>query len=275
MFDPSFKLKIALGLIPVLAFLALPVKGYGDSSDKNMREGLSLYRQNEFEKAEKSFLEARRDKPDDPALTYNLANSQYKTGKFLEALQGYTSTIDEAEESSLTRNSLYNAGNSLYRMGRMEEAAAAYKKALELDPGDMDTKFNLEFVQQQIKKKPPRPPRKDRQNQENKDQGKSDKGEPPRDPASGNDPDDGNKPEKSFPEDRQEQAKKGGKEDPPASPEEQDQNADAAPAQLVDGTLTEEEARRRLASLTENLKKFLKIQADKNKEGPVVRGNDW
>ncbi|GIS84023.1 MAG: hypothetical protein CM1200mP16_03230 [Nitrospina sp.] len=38
-------------------------------------------------------------------------------------------------------------------LGKMEEAEAVYKNVLTLDSSDMDAKFNLEFVREQLKKK--------------------------------------------------------------------------------------------------------------------------
>ena len=43
-------------------------------------------------------------------------------------------------------------GNTLYRMNKLDESVLAYKKALELDSTDMNSKYNLEFVREQIKK---------------------------------------------------------------------------------------------------------------------------
>jgi Ca-activated chloride channel family protein len=44
-------------------------------------------------------------------------------------------------------------GNALFRINKLDESIVAYKKALELNPSDMDAKFNLEFAREQIKKK--------------------------------------------------------------------------------------------------------------------------
>ncbi|GIT65530.1 MAG: hypothetical protein Ct9H300mP23_11570 [Nitrospinota bacterium] len=38
-------------------------------------------------------------------------------------------------------------------MGKLKEAEKTYKNVLALDPSDMDAKFNLEFVREQLKKK--------------------------------------------------------------------------------------------------------------------------
>ncbi|NIQ00418.1 MAG: tetratricopeptide repeat protein, partial [Nitrospinaceae bacterium] len=86
------------------------------------------------------FLEAQSLRPNDPVTAYNLANSFYQQGKFQEALQEYTRTASRTEDPNLKFKSIYNTGNALFKLGQLEASAAAYKRALELDPGDMDAK---------------------------------------------------------------------------------------------------------------------------------------
>ena len=60
----------------------------------------------------------------------------------------------------IKQKSIYNMGNTLYQMNKLEESVLAYKKALELDSTDMNAKYNLEFVREQIKNKNKKPKRK-------------------------------------------------------------------------------------------------------------------
>ena len=124
-----------------------------DPTDSNIQEGLSQYQEGLFPEAEKNFSQARSSRPDDPRLNYNLGSSYYKQEKFKEALQDYTHAALEKSDPKLKKNSLYNSGNTLFKMGKLKEAEAAYKKVLTLDSSDMDAKFNLEFVREQLKKK--------------------------------------------------------------------------------------------------------------------------
>ena len=124
-----------------------------DQADSNIQEGLNQYQEGLFPKAEKNFAEARSNRPDDRRLDYNLGSSYYKQGKYQEALQDYTQSASDDSYPQLKKNSLYNSGNALFKMGKLKEAEKTYKKVLTLDPSDMDAKFNLEFVREQLKKK--------------------------------------------------------------------------------------------------------------------------
>ena len=44
-----------------------------------------------------------------------------------------------------------NIGNAYYRRGVPETALEFYKRSMDLDPKDMDAKFNYEFVQNRVK----------------------------------------------------------------------------------------------------------------------------
>ena len=123
------------------------------SADGKAMEGVALYQKKKFNQASEKFLEARQGKPNDPKISYNLGNSRYKQGDYEKALQSYSRSVEQNSNSSTNQKANYNMGNALFRMNKLEESIVAYKKALELDPSDMDAKFNLEFVREQIKKK--------------------------------------------------------------------------------------------------------------------------
>jgi Ca-activated chloride channel homolog len=106
-------------------------------NEKNYDEALSLYRQ------------AQIEDPDNPEIAYNIANSMHHRGDLKGATQEYVYAL-AGEDAALQASVLYNLGNTLYRAGDSEAAQAAYEKALMLNPGDRDAKFNLEFIKQKM-----------------------------------------------------------------------------------------------------------------------------
>ena len=147
------KLRAKIVLVVGLLVLFENFYVYADQTDSHIQEGLNQYEKGLYQEAEKSFAQARSNRPDDHRLDYNLGSSQYKQGKYLEALQDYTQAAQQKSNSQIKVNSLYNSGNALFKLGKLKEAEAVYKKVLTLDPSDMDAKFNLEFVREQLKKK--------------------------------------------------------------------------------------------------------------------------
>ena len=149
--DRKLRVKLVLVVGLLVPLINSPVNA--DQADSNIQEGLNQYQEGLFPEAEKNFAEARSNRPDDRRLDYNLGSSYYKQGKYEEALQDYTQSALDGSYPQLKKNSLYNAGNALFKMGKLKEAEKTYKNVLALDPSDMDAKFNLEFVREQLKKK--------------------------------------------------------------------------------------------------------------------------
>ena len=203
-------------------------------------EGMALYQKQKFNQASKKFLEARQGKPNDPKISYNLGNSRYKQGDYEKALQSYSRSVEQNSNSSTNQKANYNMGNALFRMNKLEESIVAYKKALELDPSDMDAKFNLEFVREQIKKK--------KQNQDEPKKNKNKENTPS---------------EKKKPNPRNHQKQNESKSNLPQETE------------IALEKMTKEEAEQKLSTLTENLKEFQKKQALEMKSLFTYQGNDW
>ena len=210
--------------------------GFAESVDSKIQEGISQYHEGNFKDAGQSFSSARLDRPDDSRIAYNQGNAQYKEGRFPEALQAFThSSLDEKNRDN-RKNSIYNTGNTLVKLGKLKEAESAYKKVLRLDPGDMDAKFNLEYVRKQLKKE------EDQGNQKNEDQQANNEHSPPeKDDAGKNDPETSEQPGEREP----------GMED----------------------EISEKKAERMLERLTEDLKNISRMQAGKTKSS--YQGNDW
>jgi len=246
----AYIVNIVWEFLFTLSILFFPGTAIASSADGKAMEGMELYRKNAFDQASQKFLEARQGKPNDPKISYNLGNSRYRQGKFDQALQEYSSSVYQESDSAVKQKSAYNMGNTLYRMDKFDESILAYKKALELDPNDMDAKFNLEFVRKQIEKKKQEQPKQNKSEKDEKNQNKNQ--DNPNDQSSQQPP--------SF-QDKQKQNNS--------------QNRPPDEAQALRESMTEEEAEQKLIALTEDLKKFQRKQALDMKSLFNYQGSDW
>ena len=235
------KLRVIRVLVVGLLILLTNSRVSADTTDSNIQEGLSQYQEGLFPEAEKSFSQARSSRPDDPRLNYNLGSSYYKQEKFKEALQDYTHAALENSDPKLKKNSLYNSGNALFKLGKLEEAEAVYKNVLTLDSSDMDAKFNLEFVREQLKKK------KNQEKENNKSEASNQK---KKESQKQKDKNGENKPKPN---------------EPPSSEKKPQKNNPKESAKVNPRELNEEEAEQLLKNLSEDLKKISRMQAAKDK----------
>ena len=240
------------------------------SVDSNIQEGISEYRQQNFEQAEINFSRAQKEQPDNPRLNYNLANSHYKNGKYPEALKSYTHTTGNDAPPELKKNSLYNSGNTLYRMGKLEESISAYKKALEISPEDMDAKFNLEFVREKLKEKNQQDQKQNSSQNEDSDGNNN----PQQTPSSNNDANKKDDRQNQAQKDNQETSEEPKQDTDPSTPEQKESN----PTELAGNqgnSISKDQAEQWLSGLDEDLKKFSQKQARQEKENAPVSNRDW
>jgi len=103
-----------------------------------------------------------KQRPNDPALHYNLGTVRYQHGRYDKAAESLSAAI-ASSSSSLQGRASYNLGNTHYRLGRAEEQTAPnqaidfYQKALEdyrlairQDPKDVDAKYNYELAERRL-----------------------------------------------------------------------------------------------------------------------------
>lgn len=138
-------------LILIFLFWSMPAHAISlPWGDKKSPE--EFYEKGIYEESLKGFLDAQVKKPDDPEISFNLGNTYYRMQKYEEAKNAYT-IASQSDKSEIVWQSHYNMGNVSYMQGKLEDAIAHYKKALEIKPEDEDTKNNLDFVRQEMKRR--------------------------------------------------------------------------------------------------------------------------
>jgi len=100
--------------------------------------------------------------PDNLLLMQTLADALYHAGDYTKSGVIYdqlATRLPKAQWPAL----YYNQGNVAFRLGRYPEAVVWYRKALALNPDDLQAKHNLELAQRRMDENtPPPPPLNDR-----------------------------------------------------------------------------------------------------------------
>ena len=182
--------KLAYMIFTCLVLFPFASTAHGVSAVGEVREADKLYKNDRFDEALKKYDEAIAVKPDDPVIQYNRGAALYRTGNFTGAFDDFLASFG-SENKDVEGKAIYNAGNSKFRLGQTKEkndpagalsdyneAAEHYKKAIELAPSDIDSKYNYEFTLKKIKdieemmKKNQKKMQMDQKDQKNKDQQK-------------------------------------------------------------------------------------------------------
>ena len=76
------------------------------------------------------------------AITKQNADNEYKKGNYQQAIKDYQELLKKGVSADL----YYNLGNAYFRTDNITQAVLAYERALLLQPGDKDIRYNLQFA---------------------------------------------------------------------------------------------------------------------------------
>jgi Ca-activated chloride channel family protein len=153
-----------LGLIILL--LLSPSLLFAQQAKRYVKKGNDLYKQHKFKEAEESYRKSFGKKGPGSEADFNLGDALYKQKKFAEAADQFNKIGAAGNQNkALSAQAYHNLGNTYLSNKKLEEGIAAYKKALINNPNDDETRYNLAYAQQMLKK----------QQQQNKDKKNKDK----------------------------------------------------------------------------------------------------
>jgi Ca-activated chloride channel homolog len=158
-----------LGLLAVIASSML-FAGGASAADPGGR----AYKKGDYAAARDAYSAYAREHPDDPRGEYNLGTALHRAGELPPAEESFLRAM-RSPDPKLRAAALYNLGNTRVKAGDLPRAAEAYEMALRQNPGDRDTKFNLELVRALMQQQPPdssgtKQQKKDGGKQDQKDQ---------------------------------------------------------------------------------------------------------
>ncbi|MGR3178362.1 MAG: tetratricopeptide repeat protein [Candidatus Anammoxibacter sp.] len=175
----------------VIILISIASIAWIDPSYDKTKEGNKLYFSGKYDEAISKYIDAQMDSSEAPVLDFNIADVQYMTKKYDEAIVAYEKVITNTRNIELEAKAHFNIGNSLYRQGKLKEALEMYKQTVELtdelvesnstdvEAGTLreDAKFNHEFVEKKIKEMLSK--QKDRQEKQEEDKDDKEKKEQP------------------------------------------------------------------------------------------------
>ena len=128
-----------------------------------VKQGNELYQGGKLDEALKSYNQALTAAPQEPLINFNIGNGLYRKAQYKEAAQAYEKALLSGDKK-IEAGANYNIGNCKFKQGKFKESSDLagavaeyrsaldyYKRAMELDPNDMDAKFNYEFVERLLK----------------------------------------------------------------------------------------------------------------------------
>lgn len=131
-----------------------------------IHKGNKLYSEKKYKEAEADYRKALAKKKQDTQGNFNLGDALYKQKKFADAGTQFTKLAEAQKNKKLAAEAYHNLGNSLLESNKLQESIDAYKKALFNNPNDDQTRYNLAYAMDKLKKQK----QQNKQNQNNKNQ---------------------------------------------------------------------------------------------------------
>ena len=128
-----------------------------------VRKGNRQFARERYDLSADSYKQALESAPGNFEATYNLGNTMVRTEQYDKAEQLLTAAAADSLRSDEERaEAFYNLGNAQFAQKKLKEALASYRHSLELNPADMEAKYNYAYTKRLLD---------DQQNQDqNKDQ---------------------------------------------------------------------------------------------------------
>lgn len=142
-------------LIPLffLIHLTFTVNIYAQSYTGIMRRGDRYYRTELYGKALEYYLQGREKNRNAPEPLFNAGDSSYRMEDYVKSLEYYSDTLLLERNEKKKADIFYNMGNSYFKLEEYERAIEYYKKALDINPYELNIKYNLELSLKKLKER--------------------------------------------------------------------------------------------------------------------------
>ena len=227
-----------------------------------VNQGNEALEKGDYQTALENYHVAETDIPESPELSYNMGLALYGQEAYEEAAERFTHAL-ETENASLGGSAYYNLGNTKFQAQDYVGAIENYVKSLELNPDDMDAKYNLELARKMLKENSEK--QEGDQQQEQKPEGDGEKDE------------DGDKSKKDDEGDKQQEDQEGKQkqENQDGKPGEEEKDQEGQAVKPDDSKpMSKEDAERILNALKDDerdvQKKLKRVMSQSN-----YNGKDW
>jgi Ca-activated chloride channel family protein len=125
---------------------------FAQEAKRYIQQGNELYHQKKYKEAEAAYRKAAAKKDQMVESNFNLGDALYKEKKFDSAGKAFSAIAASSANPLLKAGAYHNLGNSLLTDKKYDQSIDAYQKALLHNPQDDQTRYNLAYAQEMLKK---------------------------------------------------------------------------------------------------------------------------
>ena len=115
---------------------------------KHIRSGNKDYEKLDYSASEGDYRTAVSKNPASFEASFNLGDALYRQERFEEAENTFNALLENTlMTEKQAAKAFHNLGNTQFAQQKLKEAEESYMKSLALNPDDLETKYNLAYVQ--------------------------------------------------------------------------------------------------------------------------------
>ena len=112
-------------------------------------KGMDLFNSGNYKEAAEYYSSILKERSEDSAASFSLGASQYYMEDDVSALKSFEQALS-SKDRMLQSKALYNIARILQDQNELDKSLSLYKKSLELNPNDIDSKINYELLKKMI-----------------------------------------------------------------------------------------------------------------------------
>jgi len=160
------KNNLAKNFCLILMFTGMQL--HAQTAEEHVKNGNEKYRQQDYAGAQQEYEKAVSTTEG----AFNLGNAYYAQENYELAAEQYNKAAVSTDDPTIRADAYHNLGNALLEQQKYEESIQAYKNALKDAPDNADTKYNLSYALQMLKKKQEQQQQQKQQQEEKKQEQK-------------------------------------------------------------------------------------------------------
>jgi Ca-activated chloride channel family protein len=133
----------------------------------SVKSGINAFDEQNYQQAEKYFIDAQLEDPENLKLYYNIGAAAYMNKEYDQAKTNFKHAL-ESDDKNLRHDAGYNLANTHYRLGNLEDAINEYENILKEFPEDTKAEENLEFVKKKKEEQKQQKSKSDKNQKDNK-----------------------------------------------------------------------------------------------------------
>lgn len=143
--------KCIFSLCIVVFFSFLLSEAGAASYSRLIKRGNRFFKNDLYSDALTYYIQGKERNKKAIEPVFNSGAAYYKMDNYIKSIESFSEILKRDENKIEPSDAYFNLGNTYYKLGDYMKAVENYKKGLEIQPKDLNLKYNLELALKKLK----------------------------------------------------------------------------------------------------------------------------